>query len=161
MSWSLDCDCFLDDNEVSARSSRNSKDHLPLTDWVVGETWQTIQGWGCGSVGQTWSIGPSRRCRRFHSPVRQEIFLPESTFSEDFLTYVRTPPCAIACINICAHVKDSVVHVRIRWIMEAQKHQACTVGWIARLCRSWLSSGTATRISHGWNPRGNTAVKST
>ena len=121
MSWSLDCDCFLDDNEVSARSSRNSKDHLPLTDWVVGGTWQTIQGWGRGSVGQTWSIGPSRRCRRFHSPVRQEIFLPESTFSEDFLTYVRTPPCAIACINICAHVKDPVVHGRVRWIVKTLK----------------------------------------
>ena len=25
-------------------------------------------------------------------------------------------PCEIACINICAHVKDPVVHVRVRWI---------------------------------------------
>ena len=25
---------------------------------------------------------------------------------------VRTPPCAIACIYICAHVKDPVVHVK-------------------------------------------------
>ena len=31
---------------------------------------------------------------------------------------VRTPPCAIAYINICVHVKDPVVHVRVRWIME-------------------------------------------
>ena len=46
---------------------------------------------------------------------------------------VPTPPCAIACINICAHVKDPAVHVRIRWIMETLKHQACTVGWMARL----------------------------
>ena len=40
---------------------------------------------------------------------------------------VRTPPCTIACIYICAHVKDPVVHVRVRWIMETLKHPACTI----------------------------------
>ena len=50
---------------------------------------------------------------------------------------VRTPPCAIASIYICAHVKDPVVHVRIRWMMEILKHPAYTVGLTARLCRSW------------------------
>ena len=44
---------------------------------------------------------------------------------------VRTSPCAIACIHICAHVKNSVVHVRVRWIFETLKHPACTVGWVA------------------------------
>ena len=65
---------------------------------------------------------------------------------------VRTPPCAIACINIYAHVKDPVVHVRVRWIMETRKHPACTARWVARLSHSWLSLGKATRISHGRNP---------
>ena len=67
---------------------------------------------------------------------------------------VRTPPCAIASIYICAHVKDPVVHVRVRCIMETLKHPACTVGWVAQLRRSWLSPGYATRISHGRNPIG-------
>ena len=50
--------------------------------------------------------------------MRQTIFPPESTCSADSLTGVRTPPCAIACIiNICAHIKDPVVHVRVRWVM--------------------------------------------
>ena len=40
------------------------------------------------------------------------------------------PPCAIACINICVHIKDLVAHVRVRWIMETLKHPACTVGWV-------------------------------
>ena len=31
------------------------------------------------------------------------------------------PPCAVACMNICAHVKDPVVHVRVRWIMGTLK----------------------------------------
>ena len=59
---------------------------------------------------------------------------------------VRTPPCAIACINICVHVKDPVVHVRVQWIMETLKHPARTVGWVVQLCRSWLSLGKAKKV---------------
>ena len=67
---------------------------------------------------------------------------------------VRKAACAIACIYICAHVKDHVVHVRVRWIVETLKHPACTVGWTTRLCRSWLSPGKATRIFYGRNSTG-------
>ena len=35
--------------------------------------------------------------------------------------------------------------------MEMFKLPACTVGWVAQLCRSWLSLGKATWISHGRN----------
>ena len=42
-----------------------------------------------------------------------------------------TPPCVSAYVNICAHVKDPVVHVRVQWIIEILKHLACTVGWVA------------------------------
>ena len=45
----------------------------------------------------------------------------------------------MVCIYICAHVKDRVVHVRVRLTKETPKHPACTVGWVSRLCRSWLS----------------------
>ena len=38
--------------------------------------------------------------------------------------------------------------------METLKHQSYTVGWVARLCRSWPSPGKATRISKGRNPNG-------
>ena len=80
-----------------------------------------------------------------------------ATVIADCHTCVRTPPCAIACIySTRAHVKDPVVHVRVRWIMETLKHPACTVDWVARLCRSWLSPGKAARISHGRNPNGRT-----
>ena len=37
--------------------------------------------------------------------MRQGIFLPESTFSADSLTGSVQLPCAIACINVHAHVK--------------------------------------------------------
>ena len=40
---------------------------------------------------------------------------------------VRTPPCAITYINVCEQVKDPVVHVRIRWIMEILTHPARTL----------------------------------
>ena len=82
------------------------------------------------------------------------FFLPESTFSADSLAVSLHPPCAIPCIFICAHVKDPVVHVRVQWTMETLKHPACTPGWVARLCCSWLSPGKATRIFHGRNPIG-------
>ena len=92
------------------------------------------------------------------------FFLPESTFSADSLYGVHTPPCAITCIYICAHVKDPVVHVRVRWIMETLNYPACTVAWVARPCRSWLSPAKETRISQRagneeshWD---NTVVKS-
>ena len=57
---------------------------------------------------------------------------------------VHTPQCAITCIYICLHVKDPIVYVRVQLIMETLKHQACTVGWVAQLCHSWLSLGKAT-----------------
>ena len=43
---------------------------------------------------------------------------PQGTFNADSLTYDRELLCAIACINSCAHVKDPVVCVRVRWIIE-------------------------------------------
>ena len=55
------------------------------------------------------------RCGKVFFSVGQRIFLPESTFSGDFLAVSINPLCAIARINLCAHVKDSVVHVRVRW----------------------------------------------
>ena len=81
-------------------------------------------------------------------PARARDFPPRVNFQCRLFHGVRTPPCAIACINICVHIKDPVVYVRFRWIMETLKHLACTVGWLARLCRSWLSPGNATRFSH-------------
>ena len=45
---------------------------------------------------------------------------PQSTFSAGSLNTVH-PHCAVACYNTCAHVKDPVVHVRVRWIRETLK----------------------------------------
>ena len=53
---------------------------------------------------------------------------------------VRTPTYSIARIYICVHVKDPVVPVRVRWIMETLLKKiiktACTIGLVARLCRN-------------------------
>ena len=78
---------------------------------------------------------------RFPGAARDFFSLPESTFGADSLTVSVHPPCAIVCTNIRVHVKDPVVHVRVRWMMETRKYPACTAGWIARLCRSWFSPG--------------------
>ena len=90
--------------------------------------------------------------RRTGTPLKQVRFLGAA---RDFslrinfqcrLFGVRTSPCVIVYINICSHVKDHIVHVRVRWVMETTKHPVCTVIWVARLCRRWLSRGKATRI---------------
>ena len=93
--------------------------------------------------------------RRTDTPLRQvrfpgmtRNFCPRVNFQYRVSYGVRTPPYAIACINICANGRDPTVHVRVRWIMETLKRPACTVGWVARLCRSWPCPGKATRISH-------------
>ena len=86
-------------------------------------------------------MGSIPRCRKG--------FFPRVNFQCRLFYGVRTPPCATACINICAHVKDLVVHVRVRCVIEGLKHPVCPVGWIARLSSSWLFLGKATQISHG------------
>ena len=87
-------------------------------------------------------------------PGAANDFSPRVNFQCRLSNCVRTPSCAIACINICAHVKDPVVHVRVRWIMETLKHPARTVGWVARLCRSWLSRGRRPKFPMGEIPLG-------
>ena len=52
------------------------------------------------------------------------------------------------------HVSDPVVHIGVRWVMETLKHPAYTVGWVARLCCSWLSPRKVTRISYERNANG-------
>ena len=76
-------------------------------------------------------------------PLRQLPFLvaardfsPTVNFQCRLFYSLRTPPCATACVNICVHIKDPVVHVkrrRVQWIMEILKYPACTIGWVARL----------------------------
>ena len=83
--------------------------------------------------------------------VWQRILLPESTFCTDSYDF-HTPLHVLTCIIVCARVKDSAVHVRVWWIMETLKHPACTAGWVAWLCWSWLSLGKATWSSHRRNP---------
>ena len=40
---------------------------------------------------------------------------------------ISTPPCAIVCINICAHDKVPVVLVRAWWIMATKTYPARTI----------------------------------
>ena len=89
-------------------------------------------GWECSSVGRASDrhaahAGSIHRCGKGFSPRIN---------SQCRLSYgVRTTSCAIACIDICAHVKDPVVHVRVRWNMETLK----TPGMHRRLGSATLS----------------------
>ena len=57
-------------------------------------------------------------------PGAARDFSPRVNFQCRLSYGVRTPLCTIVCINIFAHVKDPVVHVRVRWIMETLKQPA-------------------------------------
>ena len=65
---------------------------------------------------------------------------------------VCTPPCA--WVNICVHMKDPVVHVRVWWILETLKHPAGTVGWLV-----WVCQGKQPEFYHGRNPIGTIQLK--
>ena len=86
----------------------------------------------CSSVGRSldWHVTEAGLI----SWCGKGFFFPQSQLSAQTLMVSVHPPCATACINICAHV-------RARWIMETLRHPACSTGWVARLCCSWLSPG--------------------
>ena len=107
---------------------------------------QHILGRGVAQFVQRWTGTPLTQVR---FPGAARDFSPRVHFQCRLSYGVRTHPCAY--INICTHIKDPVVHVRVQWIMEILKHPACTVGLVARLCHSWLFPGKATQISHGRN----------
>ena len=146
------CQCLSRDNSVFKKRRKKRKEG-----WLALHLWcwnSWLNFWG-GDVAQlvraldhhAYDIDSIPWCSK-------GFFLPESTFSADSLAVSVHLPCAFACFFICVHVKDPVVLARVRWIMETLKHSACTVGLVAQLCCSWLSSEKATRISHGRNPIG-------
>ena len=82
--------------------------------------WKTI-----GQLAQHRTDTPLTQVR---FPGAERDFSPRVNFQCRLSYRVYTPPCAIACIYICAHVKDPKVHVRVWWILETLKHPACTIG---------------------------------
>ena len=77
----------------------------------------------CGDVAQLvmHRIGTLPTPVRFSCAAVFFFFFLQSTSSADSLTVSVHALCSVACIDICAHVKDPVVHVRVRWIMETLK----------------------------------------
>ena len=83
--------------------------------------------WG-GDVAQLVERRTGMLLTRVRLPGAARHFSPRVNFQCRLSYGVRTIPCAIACIYICAHVKDPVVHVRVWWIMETLKRLACNAG---------------------------------
>ena len=83
----------------------------------------TLQiGWGCSSVSRAsdWHTADAGSI-----PLNGKFFsLPESASSADSRMVSALPhypwATAITYIDICAHVQDPVVHVRVWWIMETE-----------------------------------------
>ena len=117
---------------------------------------EQLDRWRCSSVGRasdqhTTGAGLIPWCGKgFFSRVNFHCRLSYG---------VHTPSCAMACIKLCAHVKDPVVHVRVWWIVETLKDPACTVGRVERLCCSWLPQGKQPEFAMGEIPKGQQSCK--
>ena len=77
-----------------------------------------------GDVAQLveyWTGTPPTQVR---FPDAAKDFSPRVNFQSRLSYGVRTPPCEIACINICSHVKDPVVSVGVPWITETNTQRA-------------------------------------
>ena len=73
---------------------------------------ETLEGGDVAQLVECW-IGTHLMQVQFPSAAR--VFLPESSVSEDSLKVPIYP-------HVCVHVKDSVVHVGVQWIMETLQH---------------------------------------
>ena len=71
-----------------------------------------------GDVAQSVEHRTGTSPTQVRFPRAARDFSPKVNFQCRLSYDVRTPSCAIARIYICAHVKDPVDHVRVRWIME-------------------------------------------
>ena len=112
-----------------------------------------LLSWG-GDVAQMVEHQTSTLPMQVRFPSAARDLSPGVNFQCRLSYGVCTPPCAIACIYVCEPVKDPIVHVRVWWIIKNTKTPRYTVGWVARLCRGWLSPEKATRTSYGRNPIG-------
>ena len=155
--WLIDVDdvCLMDMNDSCLVSQCACVGRLEQP-YMASSPWQLVNHCGLG-MQLSWlehrTIMPLMQVR-FPSAARDFSSRVNIQYMLSSFTCVCTPLCAIACINVCAHIKDPVVQVRVQWIMETLKHPVCTVGRVVQLCCSWLSPGKATRISHGENPTG-------
>ena len=106
---------------------------MPLsTDWSL---YLYCLSWG-GDVAQLVELrtghvadaGSIPRCGEAFPSQRQ--LSVQTLFQCPYPLPLPPPRCAIACINICVHVKDPVDHIRVRWIMATHTHiyQARTIG---------------------------------
>ena len=85
---------------------------------------------------------------RVRFPCTARYILSRVNFQCRLSHGVCTTPFAIACIYICAHVKDHVVHVRVQWITKTPSMH-CRLG-IATLSQLTFPG----EDNHGRNPFG-------
>ena len=96
---------------------------------MVFRATSTPKGHEGGGVAQLVERRTGTPLSQVPCPGAAKDFSPRVNFQCGLSDGVRTPPCSIAGINICVHVKNPLVHVSVRWIMESLKHPECTVGW--------------------------------
>ena len=120
-----------------------------ISNWNTGDVAQWLER--LNSIQRTWFSIPWRgRIREENMSLRvnscAELFAPDSpSCVRHAPEFVRTLSRAIcrktAGLTAGGKVSQNTVYTRL----------GINYGWVARLCRIWLSSGNATRIPHGEN----------
>ena len=90
---------------------------LHVSNTTLGHNGHTIIAGGDGSLDLTEKPGA---VGLLTPGPREKVLLPESSSSADYLTVSVLPPCAIACINTCAHVKNSQTRAAVPLIEHTQ-----------------------------------------
>ena len=81
---------------------------LSVLSWKVSQAWTLISyNWGI-----LWII------QLLKHPACSVGWVAQLCRNADSLMVSIHPHCVVTCVNICVHVKDPVVHVRIWWIIE-------------------------------------------
>ena len=121
---------------------------LPTLSACQFHEWQS----GGGVVAQLIERRTGTLPTQIRFPGAARDFSPGVNFRCRFSYGLRTSPCAIACIYICAHVKDPIVHVRVSVgygnTKSPSMHRRLGSATLSQLA----SQGEKTRISNWENP---------
>ena len=114
-----------------------------------------------GDVAQLVESQTGTPLTQVRFPGAARDFSPGVNFQCRLSYGVRTPPYAITCIDICAHMKNPVVNVRVRWTMQTLKHTACIHRKLGSATLSQLAFPGKSNPNFPWEKpqRENTAVK--
>ena len=136
---------MIDESVVYSESTRSGKPWLSTIEQGHHMDWWLFRVQLCAPT-----VGEFPRCQKScadsisHKSPSDEAINRGAYARKGSNTHVQGP---------IVHCQSSVDYGHTKTTTTTTTKTACTVGLVARLCRSWLSSGKATQIFHWRNPK--------